>query len=117
MDSIEARYLLNRTAVTKKIPLFHGAVSGFNGQATSIIPGKTACLRCIFPRAPEPKATPVIGTTCGIIGCIQATETIKYILGHGELLENRLLLWDGSKMRMEEIIVERDPGCIECGQI
>lgn len=115
MDNFSVRYLLNESALRKNIPLFHGAISGFNGQATSIIPGKTACLRCIFPTNPPAETSPVIGTTCGIIGCIQATEAIKYILEIGELLENRLLLWDGLNAMAEEIPVERNPRCIDCG--
>lgn len=117
MDNFPVRYLLNKTALMKNIPLFHGAISGFNGQATSIIPGETACLRCIFPKAPPTKTFPVIGTTCGIVGCIQATEAIKYILGMGELLKSRLLLWDGLNARTDEIPIVRNPDCDDCKTI
>ena len=95
MDNFPTRYLLNRAALQRKIPLFHGAISGYQGQATTIIPGKTACLRCIFPRAPPATIFPALGSTCGVIGSIQVTEAVKYVTGAGELLENRLLLWDG----------------------
>lgn len=115
MDNFHTRYLLNRAAISKKIPFFHGAINGLYGQATTIIPGKTACLRCVFPVAPSQETFPVLGVTAGIIGIIQATEVIKYILGMGELLENRLLLWDGLNAMLDESPIERDPKCEDCG--
>ena len=116
MDNFAARYVLNKAALVKKIPFFHGAVHGFYGQATTIIPGKTACLRCIFPEAPPPTVPPVVGVTPGVIGCIQATEVIKYILGIGSLLENRLLMWDGLNGEVDELPLEKNPGCEDCGK-
>ncbi len=117
MDNFAARYVLNKTALIRKIPFFHGAVNGFYGQATTIIPGKTACLRCIFPAAPPPTAPPVVGVTPGIIGCIQATEVIKYILGTGSLLENRLLMWDGLNGQIDELPLEKNPRCEDCAGV
>jgi len=114
MDNCPARYVLNKTALKKNVPFFHGAVHGFYGQATTIIPGKTACLRCIFPHAPATTPPPVVGVTPGIIGCIQATEVIRYILGIGDLLENRLLMWDGLNAKMEELPLEKNPECEDC---
>lgn len=95
MDNYPVRYLLNRTALELKIPLFHGAIRGLHGQVTTIVPGKTPCLQCIFPKAPPKEVFPVVGTTPGIIGTIQANEAIKYLTGEGNLLTNRLLIWDG----------------------
>ncbi len=115
MDNFPTRYLLNRTALTKNIPFFHGAIYGLDGQVTTIIPGKTACLRCIFPEAPPPETFPVIGVTPGVIGLIQATEVIKYITGIGELLAGRLLIWDGLHAKFDEIAVQSDPECADCG--
>ena len=116
MDNFATRYVLNKTALMRKIPLFHGAVHGFYGQATTIIPGKTACLRCIFPEVPPPTVPPVVGVTPGVVGCIQATEVIKYVLGIGDLLENRLLLWDGLNAVMDEVLLEKNPRCEDCGK-
>lgn len=116
MDNFATRYVLNKTALMRKIPLFHGAVHGFYGQATTIIPGKTACLRCIFPEVPPPTVPPVVGVTPGVVGCIQATEVIKYILGIGGLLENRLLMWDGLNAVMDEVPLEKNPRCEDCGK-
>lgn len=115
MDNFSTRYLLNETALEKSIPLFHGAVRGLYGQATTIIPGKTACLQCIFSHPPPPEVFPVVGVTPGFIGIIQATEAIKYLVGTGDLLANRLLLWDGERSRMEEIPLRPDPSCRACG--
>lgn len=116
MDNFQTRYLLNRLAIQRKIPFVHGGVYGFEGQVTTIIPGESACLRCIFPESPEAETFPVIGATCSVIGGIQATEVVKYIVGVGGLLTNRLLIWDGVDARMEEFAVERNPGCSDCGQ-
>jgi molybdopterin/thiamine biosynthesis adenylyltransferase len=114
LDNFPTRYLLNETALGKGIPLFHGAVDGFYGQATTVVPGKTACLRCLFPQGPSPTTVSVVGTTCGVIGCIQATEVIKHILGIGCSLENKLLIWDGLSCTLREIDVEKNPGCEGC---
>lgn len=115
MDNFEGRYILNSAALEHDLPLVHGAVSGFDGQVTTMIPGRTACLRCIFPRPPPRDAPPVIGATCGIIGSIQAMEAIKMLTGSGELLANRLLIWDGRCSQMDEIMIERNERCPDCG--
>ncbi|MCQ1538780.1 HesA/MoeB/ThiF family protein [Methanocalculus taiwanensis] len=115
MDNFETRYLLNKAACEKQIPLFHGGIHGFSGQATTIIPGRTACLRCIFPHAPPEETFPVLGTTAGFIGVVQANEVIKYLTGTGMLLENRLLLWDGERAEVDIIAYEKNPNCQVCG--
>jgi molybdopterin/thiamine biosynthesis adenylyltransferase len=115
MDNFHTRYLLNKAAIVKNIPFFHGAINGLYGQATTIIPGKTACLRCIFPEPPPSMTFPVVGATCGVIGCIQVTEIVKYIVKMGSSLENRLLLWDGLNAKIDEIEIGRNPSCEDCG--
>jgi len=115
MDNFGTRYLLNDIALAHRIPFFHGAVRGFYGQATTIIPDTTACLRCIVPVAPPKETTQVIGATAGVIGSLQATEVIKYLTGRGRLLANRLVLWDGMQAKADEIVVERNPDCPACG--
>lgn len=117
MDNLPTRYLLNKAAIEKNIPFFHGAVYGFEGRAMTILPGKTACLRCVY-RGDIPKEKfPVIGVTPAVIGCIQATEVIKYIVGIGELLKNRLLIYDGLDMKFTEFKVKKDPQCEHCGHM
>jgi molybdopterin-synthase adenylyltransferase len=117
MDNYPTRYLLNDVAIHNNIPLFHGAIRGFYGQATTIIPGKTPCLKCIFPKAPPKEVFPVVGATPGVIGTVQATEVIKYFLQSGDLLTNRLFIWDGLAGRADEIHAERMPCCPACGHL
>ncbi len=117
MDNLPTRYLLNKAALEKNIPFFHGAVYGFEGRAMTIIPGKTACLRCVYRGVPPGEKFPVIGVTPAVIGCIQATEVIKYIVGIGELLTNRLLIYDGLNMKFTEFKAKKDPYCEHCAQV
>ncbi|MCK4652407.1 MAG: HesA/MoeB/ThiF family protein [Methanosarcinales archaeon] len=115
MDNFHARYLLNKVAVARNIPLFHGAVHGFDGQVTTVIPGKTPCLRCIVPETLPGTTIPAIGATCGVIASVQVTEVLKYLAGIGTLATNRLLIWDGLNTVMNEISLERNPKCRDCG--
>jgi len=115
LDNYPARYLLNRVSLEKRIPLFHGAIRGMYGQATTLIPGKTPCLSCIFPTPPPAEIFPVVGVTPGLIGMVQATEVLKFLLGRGELLANRLFLWDGLAAQGSEVCVEKNPRCVVCG--
>ena len=118
MDNLPTRYLLNKTAIEKKIPFFHGAVYGFEGRAMTVIPGKSACLNCVYHGATAPSEKfPVIGITPAVIGCIQAAEVIKYITGLGELLTDRLLNFDAMRMTFNEFKVKRDPDCEHCGKL
>jgi molybdopterin/thiamine biosynthesis adenylyltransferase len=116
MDNLPTRYLLNRAAIEKGIPFFHGAVYGFEGRVMTVLPGKTACLNCLYHGASVPKEKfPVIGVTPAVIGCVQATEVIKYIVGLGELLTDRLLNYDALQMKFSEFKISRDPNCEVCG--
>lgn len=115
MDNLPTRYLLNKTAQEKGLPFVHGAVYGFEGRVMTVLPGKTACLNCLYHGAAVPKAKfPVIGVTPGVIGCIEAAEVIKYITGMGALLTDRLLNYDGLSMKFSEFKVNRDPECEHC---
>ena len=117
MDNIPTRLLLNRVAIEKNIPIFHGAVYGFDGRVTTIIPGQTPCLRCLYPRIPPPSKFPVVGVAPAVIGCIQAAEVIKYITGLGELLAGRILMYDGLKSKFVHLDVKRRSGCDACSHI
>ncbi len=114
LDNFPARYALNQAALDCGIPCVHGAVCGFDGHITTVIPGATACLQCIFPDPPGGSEFPVIGTTAGIIGILQAHEAIKFLTGRGTLLENRLLIWDGRDSSVTILNLERDPDCSAC---
>ena len=117
MDNLPTRYLLNKAALDKNIPFFHGAIYGFEGRVMTIIPGKTACLWCLYRGAIPRGKFPVIGVTPAVIGCIQATEVIKYIVGIGELLTNRLLIYDGLNLKFTDFMVNKDPNCEHCGHL
>lgn len=115
VDNFPARYILNRAALKKGIPFVHGAVRGFFGQATTVIPGKGPCLRCVFPSGPPPEPPPIFGATCGVIGSLEAVEAIKLLTGKGETLTGRLFLWDGLTVNADTLSVERNPACPDCG--
>jgi molybdopterin/thiamine biosynthesis adenylyltransferase len=117
MDNLPTRFLLNQAAIKHNIPYIHGAVHGLEGRAMTIIPGETACLRCIYRgNIPEEKF-PVVGVAPGVIGCIQATEAIKYLVGIGTLLKDRLLVYDGLNISFMELSVKRNPECEHCGHL
>src|SRR5579884_3134524 len=119
-DNFATRYLVNDACYLLGKPLVDGSIFRFEGQATVFMPGK-GCYRCLFPSPPPPGAVPscaeagVLGVLPGIIGTIQAIETIKLILGLGEPLVNRLLLFDSLAMEFREVKIRRDPGCPLCG--
>jgi adenylyltransferase/sulfurtransferase len=118
MDNLPTRYILNKAAIDKNIPFVHGAVNGFEGRAMTVIPGQSACLNCVYHGVIVPQEKfPVIGVTPAVIGCIQATEAIKYITGMGNLLTNRLINYDALSMTFTEFTVRRDPDCEHCGKI
>ena len=120
MDNFPARYLTNDACVFLKKPLVDGSVLLFDGQATVFLPGK-GCYRCLYPTPPPPGLVPscadagVLGALPGVIGCIQAIETIKLILGAGESLSGRLLLFDALSMEWRTVRIRRDPECVVCG--
>lgn len=116
MDNYSIRYLLNQVAHEKSIPLVHGAISGFDGQAMTIIPGESACFNCVFPAAPPAEVFPVVGVTPGIIAMIQVNEVIKYLLGTDGLLTNRLLIWNGLYSEMETLKLSRRLDCKVCAK-
>jgi adenylyltransferase/sulfurtransferase len=117
MDNFPTRYLLNKAALEKKIPLFHGGVYEFMGQATTILPGRTACLKCIFPQVSSQEKFPILGSIPGVIGGIQVTEVIKYFTKLGNLLENKLLVFDGKALHFDVVEVTRNPHCPDCKSI
>ncbi len=115
-DNFRTRYVLNDAALKLGIPLFHGACRAWEGQATTIIPKKTPCLRCIFPKPPPEEKTPIIGSVAGTIGTIQATEVIKFLLGIQPLLTNKLLIYDSKFLTYDLIHVKRKKDCTGCGK-
>jgi len=121
-DNFPTRYLSNDVCVFARKPNIYGAVFRFDGQSTVFAPHLGGpCYRCLFPDPPPPDSVPncaqagVLGVLPGIIGMIQAIETIKLILGAGDPLIGRLLHFDALKMKFREFNVQRDPQCPVCG--
>jgi adenylyltransferase/sulfurtransferase len=117
MDNYSTRYLLNRAAITHNIPFIHASVWGLEGRLTTIIPGKTPCLECLVPEEPPCEVFPVLGTTPGVIGTLQVTETLKFLTGMGSLLTNRMLIYDGEYLEFHEMAIRRNPDCPACSQL
>jgi len=117
LDNLETRFLLNKAALDRGIPLFHGAVRAFEGRVMTVIPGRTACLRCVYRGVRPERIFPVIGVTPAVVGSLQATEVIKYFAGIGRLLTDRLVVYDGMSMSFTELNVSRDPDCPHCASI
>ena len=120
-DNFAARYLINDAAYLSGKPLVDGSILMFDGRATTYMPGK-GCYRCVFPDPPPPGEVPncseagVLGMLPGMVGSIQAAETVKVILGAGEPLVGRLLLIDALDMDFREVKVRQDPNCPLCGE-
>jgi adenylyltransferase/sulfurtransferase len=120
-DNFPTRYLVNDACVLLGKPNVYGSIFRFEGQASVFWAQRGACYRCLYPEPPPPGLVPscaeggVLGVLPGIIGCIQATEAIKLILGRGELLVNRLLMFDALAMTFRELRIQQDPACPVCG--
>ncbi len=120
-DNFPTRYLVNDACVLLKKPNVYGSIYRFEGQATVFAYEDGPCYRCLYPEPPPPGLVPscaeggVLGILPGIIGVIQATEAVKIILGIGDTLKGRLLLYDALGMRFRELKLRRDPDCPVCG--
>ncbi|HLN32303.1 MAG TPA: molybdopterin-synthase adenylyltransferase MoeB [Gemmataceae bacterium] len=120
-DNFPTRYLVNDACVLLKKPNVYGSIFRFDGQASVFYPPAGPCYRCLYPEPPPPGEVPscaeggVLGILPGLIGCIQATEAVKLILGKGRTLVGRLLLYDALQMSFQEFRVRRNPKCPLCG--
>jgi sulfur-carrier protein adenylyltransferase/sulfurtransferase len=120
-DNFPTRYLVNDAALLKRIPVVHGSIFRFEGQATVFAPYEGPCYRCLIPEPPPPELAPscaeagVLGVLPGIIGSIQAIEAIKVLLGLGDPLIGRLLAYDSLEQSFRTFKVNRDPNCPSCG--
>ena len=120
-DGVETKFLINDGAVLLNKPLSHAGIVRFHGQALTVLPGQTTCLRCLFPVPPHPDENPtcqeagILGSLAGSLGGIQAAEAVKYLSGQGELLTDRLLTYDALAPRWREVRVRPSPRCPLCG--
>jgi adenylyltransferase/sulfurtransferase len=121
-DNYETKFLVNDIAVRLGIPFSHAGIVRLQGQTMTVIPGQSACYRCLF-QAPPPaeeilncQASGILGAVAGTLGTIQATEAIKYLVGLEGLLTDRLLIYDAKTLKFREVEVERDPRCAACGE-
>ena len=120
-DNFPTRYLVNDASVWHRIPVVHGSIFRFEGQATVFKPHEGPCYRCLFPQPPPPELAPscaeggVLGVLPGIIGSLQANEAIKLATGVGDALAGRLLLFDALSTTFTEVALRRDPDCPVCG--
>jgi molybdopterin/thiamine biosynthesis adenylyltransferase/rhodanese-related sulfurtransferase len=129
-DNFPTRYLVNDASVFLGKPVSHGSIFRFDGQLTTFVPESAAkklgieagpCYRCLYPEPPPPHLAPscqeagVLGILPGVIGLLQATETVKLLLGRGEPLVGRLLTYDSLKMKFRELRLRRSPECPVCG--
>jgi molybdopterin/thiamine biosynthesis adenylyltransferase len=121
-DNFPAKFLVNDACYFEKIPFSHAGILRFDGQLFTVLPGETTCYRCIFESPPPPGAMPscsqagVLGVVAGVIGSLQATEALKYVLGIGELLTDRLLTYNALTMKFRTVCFERNPRCPLCGE-
>ena len=119
-DNFSAKFLINDACVLAKKPFSHGGILRFDGQTMTYVPGH-ACYRCVFREPPPKNAVPtcsqagVLGAVAGMLGTIQAAEALKYLIGKGDLLTDRLLIFNALKMEFRTAIIKRDANCPICG--
>jgi molybdopterin/thiamine biosynthesis adenylyltransferase len=120
-DRIGAKYLVNDGAVLCRIPFSHGGIVGFQGQTMTVLPGRSACFRCLFPTPPPIgevatcQEAGVLGALGGSIGLVQAAEALKFASGIGSLLSDRLLTYDALGGRWRTVVLTRNRRCPVCG--
>ena len=120
-DNFPTRYLMSDVSLMSNTPLIHASILRFEGHASTFLPYDGPCYRCLFPEPPPPDMAPscgeagVLGVLCGVMGNIMATEAIKVMLGIGDTLSGRLVIYDALDMTFTELKVRRDPDCPACG--
>ena len=121
-DNFETRYILNDAALKLRKPVVHGSIYRWDGQVTTFVPFEGPCYRCMYPTQPPPELAPacsvagVLGVLPGIVGLFQANEVFKLLLGVGETLAGRLVMFDAMSTSFDEVRIWRDPACPACGE-
>lgn len=121
-DNFASKFLINDACVFEKKPYSHGGILRFEGQTITVLPGQSACYRCIFNAPPPVNSVPtcsqagVLGAIAGMLGTIQAAEALKFIIGIDGVLSGRLLVFDAKTMDFRTLKVNRKPSCPVCGE-
>ena len=121
-DNFPTKFLVNDACIMENIPFSHGGILRFDGQTMTVIPGKSACYRCVFRTPPPPDAVPtcsqagVLGAIAGMLGTIQTAEALKFITGTGDLLTNTLLSFDAKTMNFRKVVLTKQEDCPICGE-
>ena len=116
LDNFQTRFVLNAACIRQGVPFIHAGVNGLLGQITSIVPGKTPCLACIYSTPPVSEETiPVFGVTPTLMASLQVMEAIKLIAGFGETLQGRMLYFNGESMEFAYEDLIKNPKCSVCG--
>jgi len=120
-DNFAAKFLINDACVLETKPFSHGGILRFEGQTMTVKPGDSACYRCVFPTPPPKGAVPtcseagILGAVAGMLGTIQAAETLKFFTGAGQLLTNALLTFNAAEMNFRKVKLKRNLRCAVCG--
>ncbi len=121
-DNFPTKFLVNDACIFENIPYSHGGVLRFEGQTMTVLPGKSACYRCVFPKPPPADVVPtcsqagILGAVAGMLGTIQAAEALKYVLGLGEPLTDALLTFDAKTMDFHKVRLKKQKNCPICGE-
>jgi molybdopterin-synthase adenylyltransferase len=118
LDNYKTRFVVNAACVRQRVPFIHAGVNGLLGQITTIVPGSTPCLACIYPTSPvSEKNVPVFGVTPALVASLQVMEAIKLIAGFGETLEGKMLYFNGESMEFACEDLVKNPKCSVCGSV
>ena len=117
VDNFEAKFLINDACCAEQVAFCHAGILEFEGQLMTVLPGRTTCYRCVFTQPPTgtERARGVLGVLPGVIGALEATEAIKYLLGLGGLLTDTLMTYDALTATFRKIPVARNQACPACG--
>jgi len=121
-DNFSTKFLVNDACIFAAIPFSHGGILRFEGQTMTVLPGISACYRCVFPKPPPLNVVPacsqvgVLGAIAGMLGTIQAAEALKYVLGVGEPLADALLTFDAKTMDFHKVRLKKQKNCRICGE-